>query len=114
MGTDNIKLNSGQLYFIEPDGSTSLLGHVIHTSVECPAEDNDISEVVVSLSNLEASFTAIAKVSKEAMLAITGLYQTVINCCPDRRVAHLAVHGKTARIRRKNFNRAIRILEKEK
>lgn len=114
MGTDNIKLNSGQLYFIEPDGSTSLLGHVIHTSVECPAEDNDISVPVASLADLEASFMAIAKVSKEAMLAITGMYQAVVNSCPDKRVAHLALHAKKPRTRKKNLNRAIKILERNK
>lgn len=106
------KLNSGQLYFTEPDGSYSLLGHV--TEVECAteAEDNDISEAVASLSNLEASFTAIAKVTKDVMLAITGVYEAVINCCPDKRVVHLALHAKKARTRKKNRNRAFRILER--
>lgn len=105
------KLNSGQLYFTEPDGSLSLLGHVTDTSVECSGEDNDISVSVVSLVDLEDSFTTLVKVTKDAMLAITGLYQTVINCCPDRRVAHLALHGKKARTRKKNRNRAFKILE---
>ena len=105
------KLNSNQLYFTEPDGSLSLLGHV--TYVECSAEDEDISVPVASLTNLEASFTAIVKASKEAMLAITGVYQAVINSCPNKRVAHLALHGKKARTRKKNRNRAFRILEEE-
>lgn len=85
------------------------MGHV--TDVECSTEDNDISVPVASLSNLEASFTAIAKVSKDVMLAITGVYEAVINCCPNKRVVHLALHAKKARTRKKNRNRAFRILE---
>ena len=112
MGEHEFELGSGQLYFTEPDGSYSLLGHV--TEVECvtEAEDNDISVPVVSLADLEATFTALAKVTKDVMLAITGVYEAIINCCPDKRVAHLALHAKKPRTRKKNRNRAIKILEK--
>ena len=111
MGEHEFELGSGQLYIINPDGAYSLAGHV--TEVECvaEAEDNDISETIVSISGLEASFTALAKVSKDVMLAITGVCEAVINCCPDKRVVHLALHAKKARTRKKNLNRAIRILE---
>lgn len=113
MGENEIKLDSGQLYFTEPDGSLSLLGHVTDTSVECSGEDNDISVPVVSLVDLEDSFTTLVKVTKDVMLAITGVYEAVINCCPDKRVAHLALHGKKAKTRKKNRNRVFRILEEE-
>lgn len=111
MGEHEFELGSGQLYFTEPDGSYSLLGHV--TEVECmtEAEDNDISETIVSIRGLEASFTATAKVTKDVMLAITGIWNAVMNCCPNKRVVHLALHAKKARARKKNLNRAIRILE---
>lgn len=109
MGEYEEKLDSGQLYFAEPDGTYSLLGNV--TDVEYTAENNDISEVVASITGCEAAFEMLAKTTKEILLAITGMYQAVIDCCPDRRVAHLAAHGKTARVRKKNFHRAIRILE---
>lgn len=111
MGEHEFTLGSGQLYFTEPDGSYSLVGHI--TNVECvtEAENNDISEAVASLSNLEASFTAIAKVYKEAILAITGVRDTIIKCCPNKRVVYLALHAKKARTRKKNLNRAIKILE---
>lgn len=111
MGENEIELDSGQLYFIEPDGSASLVGHVTDASVESSTEDNDISVPVASLVGIETAFDWFVKMTKDAMLAITGMYAAVINCCPDRRVAHLAVYGKTARIRKKNFNRAIKILE---
>lgn len=110
MGENETKLNSGQLYFIEPDKSASLLGHVTDASVECSTKD-DISVPVASLANLETSFEMVAKITKDVLLAITGIYQAVIDCCPNRRVAHLALHGKKARTRKKNRNRAFRILE---
>lgn len=111
MGEHEFELGSGQLYIINPDGAYSLAGHV--TEVECvaEAEDNDISETIVSISGLEASFTATAKVSKEAILAITGVRDAIIKCCPNKRVVYLALYAKKARTRKKNRNRAIRILE---
>lgn len=111
MGENDIKLDSGQLYVIEPDGSASLLGHVTDTAIEYGTDLNDISTPIGSLGVLEASFEMVAKVWQDFLLVITGMTEAIINCCPDRRVAHLALHGKTARIRKKNFNRAIKILE---
>lgn len=111
MGEHEFELDSGQLYFIEPDGSTSLVDHVTDAFVESSTEDNDISVSVASLVDAEMAFDWFVKMTKDTMLAITGMYTAILNCCPDRRVAHLAVYGKTARIRKKNFNRAIKILE---
>lgn len=109
MGEHEFTLGSGQLYITNPDGTHSLVGHI--TNVECTSEDNDISVPVVSLADLEATFTALGKVAKDVMLAITGVYEAVINCCPDKRVVHLALHAKKARTRKKNRNRAFKILE---
>lgn len=97
-------------YFIEPDGSATLMGNVTDTSVECPAED-DYSIPAASFMDIETAFDWFVKVTKDTMIAITGMYTAVLNCCPDRRVAHLALRGKKARTRKKNFNRAIKILE---
>ena len=110
MGENETKLDSGQLYFIEPDGSASLVGHV--TEFDCTTEDIDISVPVASIVDVEAAFEMLAKETKDLMLTLTGMYQAVIECCPDKRVVHLALHGKKARIRKKNFNRAFRILER--
>ena len=109
MGEHEFTLGSGQLYITNPDGTHSLVGHI--TNVECTSEDNDISVPVVSLADFEDSFTASVKVTKGVMLAITGVWNAVINCCPDRRVVHLALHATKVRTRKKNLNRAIRILE---
>lgn len=111
MGEHEFELHSGQLYFIEPNGSASLVGHVTDASVEYSTENTDISTPIGSLGALETSFEMVAKVSKDILLAITGISQAIFNCCPNKRVVHLALHGKKARTRKKNRNRAIKILE---
>ena len=35
----------------------------------------------------------------------------VVKCCPNRKVAYLAIHSKKRRTRKKNVHRAIKILE---
>lgn len=44
---------------------------------------------------------------------LTGLYDFVIDNCHNKRVVHLIKNGKNDKIRKKNFNRAIRIIRKE-
>ncbi len=112
MGEHEFELGSGQLYFIEPGGSASMIGHVTDASVEC-LDDDDYTVAVKHVIDAEMAFDWFVKMTKEAMFAITGMYKSIIDCCPDRRVAHLAMYGKTARIRKKNFNRAIKILEED-
>ena len=51
------------------------------------------------------------KITKEAILAITGMRKIIIECCPNKRVVYLALHAKKKRIKQKNFHRAINILE---
>lgn len=111
MGENENKIDSGQLYFIEPDGSVSLMGHVTDATIEYGTDLNDISTPLGSLGALEYSFEMVGKTTKDLILALTGIYQAVINCCPNKRVVYLALHGKKARTRKKNRNRAFRILE---
>lgn len=95
MGENENRLDSGKLYFCRTDnGAISPLSQVTDYTV-----------------GLEGAYETMTKEVDEFLRAITGMYQAYINCCPDRRVVHLALHGKTARIRKKNFNRAIKILE---
>ena len=57
-------------------------------------------------------FECIAKLSKEAIVTLFGFREVIIKCCPNKRVVHLAFHANKPRTRKKNFNRAIKILEK--
>jgi hypothetical protein len=106
-----IDLGPGTLYISTADGSYSSLGTV--NEAENTIEEDDISEVVpyASLKAMESSFEMVAKVSKELILALTGVTDAVIKCCPNRRVVHLAIYSRKRRTRKKNFHRAIKILE---
>lgn len=63
-------------------------------------------------TNLADSFECVCKLSEEAAIAILGIRDAVLKCCPNKRVAYLASSAKKARTRKKNFRRAIKILEK--
>ena len=44
---------------------------------------------------------------QEAMAAINDMWRDVIECYPNRRVVHLALHHHKKKIRKKNTNRII-------
>lgn len=111
MGENESRVYSGRLYVVDTDGGYALIDKLTNTANEYPSVSDDISTPLGSLKSLEFSFDVLAKEYQELMLAISGMYRALINCCPDKRVVHLAAHGKKARTRKKNRNRAIKILE---
>lgn len=62
-------------------------------------------------------FSATMKVTKEQYFRMidtfTGLFKMICELCPNKKVVYLAMYGKKRRTRKKNRQRAIRILEKE-
>ena len=50
--------------------------------------------------------------SKEDLITLFGIKRHVFTCCPNKRVVYLSKHSKRHRTRKKNFNRAIKILER--
>lgn len=66
-----------------------------------------------SLNNDCLSFTATVKVNKFDLWKLLGIYNWVIDNCHNRRVVHLIKHGKNIKVRKKNFNRALKIIAKE-
>lgn len=58
------------------------------------------------------SFNATIKLNKVDLLKLLGIYDWVIDNCYNRRVVHLIKYGKNERVRNKNFNRALMILNK--
>lgn len=103
-----INFGSGSIYTKNPDGDWTKLGSINEIEVETYTDNLLSNSFECSLSN---SFECIAKASKEFILPITGLRNSILECCPNKRVVHLALNGRTRRIRKKNFNRAIKILE---
>ena len=73
----------------------------------------DIPEYVPFINQPEFTFEFVAKVQKDLWLKLLGVYDAIVNLCPNKRVVNLALHGKNNKIRKKNLHRAIKILEKE-
>lgn len=56
----------------------------------------------------------VTKISEEAFLILSGIFDLSLKLCPDNRVRHLVLHAKKKRTRKKNLHRIFRMLEKEK
>lgn len=104
-----LELGSGSLYILNDDDAPKKFGEVKDVEVEERADD--VSDFVVPVTGMEATFEALCTISKDATLALLGVRDSVLHLCPNKKVVHLAVNGRNKKIRKKNFNRAIRILE---
>lgn len=105
----NVDFSPGSLYIIEPTKSPEPIEPIV---AEIASFDyaNDMT-CISFLDMAAASFECTAKLSREAIMAIYGIREAVLRCCPNKRVVHLAFHAKKPRTRKKNSNRAIKILE---
>ena len=108
-----INLNSGTLYIQKQDGSYEHSGKVADAEVTS-SDSYDIPEYIQPINHSEFTFEFVAKVQKDLWLKLLGVYDSVISTCQNKKVVHLVLYGKNKKIRKKNFHRAIKILEKEK
>lgn len=107
-----IDLNSGTLYIQKQDGSYEHFREVADAEVTS-SDTYDIPEYIQSINQPEFTFEFVTKVQKGLWLKLLGVYDSVISTCPNKKVVHLVLYGKNKKIRKKNFHRAIKILEKE-
>ena len=59
------------------------------------------------------SFNYTVKLNKIDLWKLSGIYNWVIDNCHNRRVVHLIKHCKNIKVRKKNFNRALKIIAEE-
>lgn len=71
---------------------------------------SDFSNIIHGLTDFSQSFELSVTVSKDTWLTILGVKDAILDVCQNKRVVHLAKHG-SKKTRKKNFHRAIRILE---
>lgn len=103
MGEEKYKFDEGTLIF-----GDSVVGTV--KSVDFTCEADEVMDYPLKLDN---SFEFTATIDKWTVYKLLGTWDFVISICPNRRVAHLIKYSKNERIKRKNFKRAIRIINKE-
>lgn len=92
------------------DTIDSLIGQAEDCEYICDGVEDVSSHM--SFTKLADSFECVCKLSEEAAMAIFGIRDAVLKCCPNKRVTHLASRAKKSRTRKKNLRRAIKILEK--
>ena len=71
-------------------------------------------EVNEAYIKVGAMSITIAQSFSEAASALKSLVDKWLFACPNRRVVWLALHHKKKRIRKKNLNRAMKIISKQK
>lgn len=59
------------------------------------------------------TLTTTVRLSKILIMRICGMWDWVIENCPNKRVVHLIRYGKDAKVRWKNFQRGMHIIAKE-
>lgn len=101
-------MDDAKMYIAEPDGSYTPLGSIQDLDVTYADECDEFPSISITD---ELIFEGTCRLSKEATMALFGVRDAVIKYCPNKRVVHLALHAKKACTRKKNFNRAIKILE---
>ena len=104
-----LKPDSGSLYILSDDEAPKKLGEV--KDVEVEEWTDDASDFVVPVTGMESMYEACCKISKDIVLALLGIRDSVLDLCPNKKVVHLARYGRNKKICKKNFHRAIRILE---
>ena len=115
-----IEVGSGTLYISNTDGTFQLLGNLHDADVSYePTDWHDdyidatYNSYVTYCGDYESTINATCTLSKEALMYILGIRDLIVKNCPNKRVAHLALHAKKKRTRKKNIHRAVYILEKE-
>ena len=108
-----LKPDSGSLYILNEDDEPKKFGEVKDVEIVDPPIEwaDDASDFVVPVTGMEATYEACCKIAKDVVLALLGIRDSVLDLCPNKKVVHLARHGKNKKICKKNFHRAIRILE---
>ena len=90
-------------------------------NLEYTTEDDEVIQhpagPVINLTDSMRSASMSIKTAIDTFIrfvhGVTGISRTMEDACPNKRVVHLARYHKSYRVRKKNYKRMIRIVEKE-
>lgn len=120
MGEKNITLGPGKLYINdEPFGGISEAS-LEAVEPEEPHEPVRLSAPGEFTATIELDDAAFAAFQESVRLAtekwehlIKKYINQLLNECPNRRVAHLVIHAKKAKVRKKNWKRVLKYATKK-
>lgn len=119
---NGITLGPGTLYIGLPGEELIPVGEVKETEMIEAIENKDamVDQNILRIGNALSEISIAVEMSRQAMekflMEITGVHKYVLDIMREeghKKVYHLALHAKKRRTRKKNFNRARRILAKE-
>lgn len=88
-------------------------GNELHGIPDFECTFEPVAEYVKDTITLDSpTLTAECKLNKWLIYKLIGVYDWVLNNCPNKRVVHLAKYARKQKTRSKNFNRAIRLIGK--
>lgn len=105
-----IEFSDAKMYVLGPDNSYIPFGTV--KDADGISSDSENAAHRTPFINLADSFEFVGKASQDGLMAILGIRNAVLKCCPNKQVVYLVSHAKKSRARKKNFHRAIKILER--
>lgn len=99
-----IESGAGTFYFLGDEG--------VYIPVDIPEyADEEFPLTTSAIDHLTESLEITTRICFESMITLLGLRKVILDLCPDKQVVHLTNHAAKKRTRKKNFRRAIRILE---
>ena len=115
---NNITFSPGTLYMGSPDGEMNSIGDVEKLNFYEPVADAADVPIYVTLTSSEATLTtSLTQAQVNALYdVIYDIRGMVINLVREKgypRIAHLILHARKSRTRKKNLFRAYRILDRE-
>lgn len=116
---NGIKLNPGMIYVGLPGEDPIPVGETQLIEPKDIKDDVDTENIIrigSALSEVSFSVQMARQAMEKFLMVITGVRQYVLDIIREegyQKVWHLALHAKKRRTRKKNFNRARRILAKE-
>lgn len=76
-------------------------------------EEKKLYDYVKSHMRIVDSLKCILRLNKIELFQILGLWDTILEVCPDKRVKHLMRYGKNDRVKLKNYYHAIKLVGRE-
>lgn len=111
MGEDRMDLSQGTIYI----NSTEYVGEGL-TDYDYRDYEEATTDYIKSnmflCKNASGEIECRLKVNRMFLIKIMGIWDWVLENCPNGRVKHLMRQGKNERVRYKNFKRAVHLISK--
>lgn len=97
----------------ETDDIINLFGQASEIERQTWEAAEQLATLAATAKALQPIIESLAEMLQPVIKAIAELLPRIIDLYPNKRVIHLAKHGKKARTRKKNINRIIKYFERE-